>query len=185
MEDERIIELYFRRDEDAIAETDKKYGLLCHRIAGNVLHVREDAEECVADTYHTVWNTVPPQRPHAFSAFLGRITRNLAISRWRANHAKKRYAGMETMLSELGDCVPDPHGIEELTDRRTLSGLLSRWLDTLGEDDRALFVRRYWYGDSVQHLAGLCGETPNRMAKRMQRLRRALRERLEKEGVSL
>jgi len=185
MEDREIIELYHRRDESAIAETARKYGARCQRIAMNLLGVREDAEECVNDSYHSAWNRMPPERPLSLYAFLGRITRNLAISRFRAGRAQKRYSGMEVLLSELDDCIPSPGDVERAMDRRILSGLISLWLDSLPDRDCALFVRRYWYGDAVHVLAEEYGCSPGQMAQRMLKLRRSLKEHLEKEGVSV
>lgn len=185
MEDRKIIELYCLRDEQAIAQTDQKYGPYCRAIALNVLSVPEDAEECVNDTWHAAWRRIPPEIPMALGAFLGRITRNLSISRFRANRAQKRYRGMEVLLSELEECVPAPAGVEQLCDERELSRLISDWLDSLSEDDCALFVRRYWYGDAVKNLAERWGGTANAMAQRMHRLRRELKAFLEQEGVAL
>ncbi len=185
MEDEQILALYFARKEQAIAETARKYGALCSRIAGNILSLREDAEECVNDTYHAAWNRIPPERPGSLGAFLGRITRNLAISRYRANHAQKRYSGMEMLLSELNDCVPAPEDVEQIMDRRQLSTRISKWLEALPEEDRRLFLRRYWYGDSVAGLALEWGRTPGQISQTLLRLRRLLRAYLEKEGISL
>lgn len=185
MEDGQIIELYHRRDEAAIGETDKKYGGLCRSIAMNILSVREDAEECVSDTYHAAWRKMPPERPGSLRAFLGRITRNLSISRYRANHAQKRYDGLEIMLSELDDCVPSSQDIETQLDHSLLADAISRWLDSLPGEDRRLFIRRYWYGDSVQTLAREEGCPANRMAQRMLRLRRGLKTALEKEGITV
>ena len=185
MEDRQIIALYLRRDEQAIAETAHKYGSACRRIAMNVLSVLEDAEECVNDTYHTAWRKMPPEQPRALGAFLGRITRNIAISRFRANRAQKRYSGLEIMLSELDDCIPDTAGVEQAVDARQLSTLISNWLEPLPAEDCAIFVRRYWHGDAVQLLALECGCTPNHMAQRIYRLRKRLKVFLEAEGVSL
>ena len=185
MDDQRIIELYHRRDEQAIAETELKYGPLCRRIAMNILSVHEDAEECVNDTWHTAWTRMPPDLPKSLRAFLGRITRNISISRFRAKRAQKRYAALELMLSELDDCIPDSSDVEEITDRRWLSGLISAWLESLPEEDRGLFVRRYWYGDAVQALAEEWGCTANQMSQRMLRLRRSLKAFLEAEGISI
>ena len=185
MDDGQIIELYHQRNEHAITESDRKYGPLCRSIAWNILTVREDAEECVNDTWHAAWNRMPPDRPNSLGAFLGRITRNLSISRVRANRAQKRYGGVEVLLSELDDCVPSPAGVEQTIDRRELAGLIDRWLDGLEADDRALFVRRYWYGDAVRDLADECGCTPNKLAQRMLRLRRSLKAFLQAEGVTL
>ena len=185
MDDGQIIELYHRRDEQAITESDQKYGRMCRGIAINILTIREDAEECVNDTWHAAWNKMPPDRPRSLGAFLGRITRNLSISRFRAARAQKRYGGMEVLLSELDDCVPSPGGVEQELDRKRLAGLIDTWLDSLEENDRTLFVRRYWYGDAVRDLAAECGCTPNKLAQRMLRLRRSLKAFLEAEGVTL
>ncbi len=183
MDDSQIIALYHQRKEQAIAETDAKYGSLCRRIAANILDSREDAEECVNDTYHSAWRQMPPQWPRSLQAFLGRITRNLSISRFRANHAQKRYSNLEIMLSELDDCIPDSTDVEQIVDGRQLSSLLSHWLDTLPTEERNLFIRRYWYGDSLQTLAIGC--TPKQLAQRMYRLRKQLKTFLEAEGVSI
>ena len=185
MEDQQIIALYHQRSEAAIQETDRKYGPLCRRIAMNILNLREDAEECVNDTYHAAWNRMPPELPASLGAFLGRITRNISISRFRANRAQKRCQGMEILLSELDECIPDTAGVEDMADARLLSGLISNWLDTLPQEDCALFIRRYWHGDAVQTLAKEWHCTPNRMAQRMRKLRLGLKAYLEQEGVDL
>ena len=185
MDDRQIIDLYFARDEQAIAETEQKYGGFCWRIAMNVLGVREDAEECVSDTYLSAWDRIPPTIPQSLKAFLGRIVRNLSISRFRAMRAKKRYNGMEVLLSELGDCVPSDRQVEQTVEAKELSGYISEWLDSLSEEDCALFVRRYWFGDAVQELAEKCGISAAQMAQRMLRLRKGLRTALEQKGVAL
>lgn len=123
--------------------------------------------------------------PDSLRAFLGRITRNLSVSRFRANRAEKRYTGMEQMLSELNDCVPSSDNVKQAIETEQLSGIISGWLDSLPADDCALFVRRYWHGDAVKTLAKECGVTQNQMAQRMLRLRKSLREALEAEGVAL
>ena len=183
MDDPAIVALYHSRDEQAIAETEKKYGALCRGVALRLLGVREDAEECVNDTWHAAWNAMPPERPRALSAFLGRITRNLAVSRWRRDHAQKRYDGMEVLLSELADCVPAPGTVEEHLERRELAQAISAWLDALEEADRRLFVRRYWYGDAVKDLAEELDAGANATAQRLLRLRKGLRAALEAGGV--
>lgn len=185
MDDPQIIALYFQRNETAIRETDRKYGPFCRRMAENILTLREDAEECVNDTYHTAWNTIPPEEPRSLRAFLGRIVRNLSISRWRAGRAQKRYGGMEVLLSELDDCVPAGNLVEESLDRQALAGSIGAWLDGLPEEDRRLFVRRYWYGDAANALAEEIGCTANQMAQRMLRLRKSLKSALEAEGVDI
>ncbi len=185
MDDKQIIELYFNRDEQAIKETESKYGAFCQRIAMNILSSREDAEECVNDTYYSVWNQIPPVVPDVFRAFLGRITRNLSISRFRAMRAKKRYSGIEVMLSELNDCIPSTASVEQSVEAKELGGHISEWLDSLQEEDRMLFVRRYWFGDEVQALAKACGISAAKMAQKMFKLRTSLKADLEKKGVAI
>ena len=185
MEDLQIIDLYWQRDEQAIRETAGKYGSLCHRIAMNILSSFQDSEECVSDTYGRCWDTMPPQRPFSLRAYVGRIVRNLAISRYRAAHAQKRFAGAEVLLSELEDCVPTPDNVQRSVEAGELGDLISAWLDTLGREERALFLRRYWSGDSVQELARELNVRPNALTKRMLRLRGQLRQYLEKEGVAI
>ena len=123
MEDLQIIDLYWQRDEQAIRETDGKYGPLCHRIAMNILSSFQDSEECVSDTYGRCWDTMPPQRPFSLRAYVGRIVRNLSISRYRANHAQKRFAGAEVLLSELADCVPTPDNVQRTVEAEELCEL--------------------------------------------------------------
>ena len=185
MDDLAIVELYHRREEQAIAESDKKYGALCRSIALRLLTLREDAEECVNDTWHAAWNRMPPDRPNTLGAFLGRITRNLSISRWRREHARKRYDGIEVLLSELEDCVPAPGTVEAELDRRQLARSISVWLDSLTDADCRLFIRRYWYGEAVKELAAEWSESANVLSQRMLRLRMALRAFLESEGVEV
>lgn len=185
MEDAAIVALYWSRDEAAIAETDKKYGPYCRAIAQNILSVREDAEECVSDSYHHAWNAMPPQRPDRLPPFLGRIVRNLSISRWRKERAQKRYAGLESLLSGLEECLPAPQDVERAVEGRELTRRVEVWLESLSRDDRAVFLRRYWYGQEVQALAKAWGVSPNQMAKRLQRLRKSLKRDLEQEGFAV
>ena len=185
MEDKRIIELFQRRDEQAIAETRRKYGGYCHKIAYNLLSVQEDAEECVSDALFAAWRQIPPVLPQSLRSFLGRITRNLSISRYRAGTAKKRASGIEALLSELEDCLPDGNDLDTQVDSRALAGLISRWVDGLTARDQELFIRRYWYGDSLQEIAAAMEETPQELAQRTFRLRKMLKYRLEEEGYSI
>ncbi len=185
MEDLQIIDLYWQRDERAIRETDGKYGALCHRIAMNILSSYQDSEECVSDTYGRCWDTMPPQRPFSLRSYVGRIVRNLSISRYRANHAQKRFAGAEVLLSELADCVPTPDNVQRTVEAGELGELISAWLDTLEREERALFLRRYWSGESVAELAGEAGLRPNALTKRLLRLREQLRRYLEERGVTV
>lgn len=182
MEDTAIIELYWSRDEGAITETDRKYGSFCRNMAFNILSDRMDSEECVNDTWHRAWDTMPPQRPDSLRAYLGRIVRNLSISRIRQRTAQKRGGGLNTLLSELEDCLPSSGSVEHELEAKELAAAISRWLRTLDQDDRVLFVRRYWYGEPLHALAAEWGLDSNRMAKKMLRLRRSLKQSLEQEG---
>ena len=182
MDDGAIITLYWSRDEGAITETQKKYGAYCRTIAMNILGSAEDAEECVSDTLHSAWNAIPPQRPGSLPAFLGRIVRNLSISRRRRERARKRFSGLDVLLSELEECLPGPGGVEDAVEVRELTGRIEGWLDGLSREDRVIFMRRYWYGDEVQALAKARGMGPNQMSKRLLRLRESLKRELEREG---
>ena len=183
MEDTTIIDLYWARNQGAIAASDEKYGHLCRGLSMNILASHEDAEECVNDTWYRAWDTMPPQRPGSLRAYLCKIVRNLSIDRWRAKRAQKRGEGMEVLLDELDDCLPDACSTEETVQARELGGYIDRWLDTLPQQDRLLFVRRYWYGVRVDELAREWSDTPGQMAQRLYRLRVALRKLLEREGV--
>lgn len=182
MEDREIISLYNRRCEQAIMETESKYGAYCGAIASNVLEAAEDAEECVNDTWLAAWNSIPPSRPNCLRVFLGRLTRNLAITRWRYTHADKRQSGMTVLLSELEDCLPAADSVEKTLEQAELRRILIAWLDSLSAEDRRLFVRRYWYGVPVKTLAREADTLPNLMAQRLLRLRKKLKQILEQEG---
>lgn len=185
MEDLQIIDLYFERNETAIAETAAKYGLFCHNIALNILSVGADAEECVNDTYLQAWNSIPPQRPDKFRAWLGRVVRNISINLWNKNHCQKRYAGMEQLMDELEDCIPSPQTVEHQIEEQELTEVINTWLASLSRDDRVLFVRRYWNGKTVNELAKETGTESKKLARRMYSLRQSLKSALEKEGYSL
>lgn len=185
MEDRLIVGLYWQRQEQAIVESQRKYGRFCHRIAENILTLREDAEECVSDTWVRAWNTMPPQKPESLRAFLGRIVRNLAISRYRASHAEKRYAGMDLLLSELGECVPTADSVEAAVDAAELSRLLSDWLRMLSESERTVFIRRYWNGETIRDLARRAGMSPSGVQRLLMRLRKQLHAHLEREGIAV
>lgn len=185
MNDLQIIDLYFERSETAIVQTAAKYGLFCHHIALNILSIDEDAEECVNDTYLQAWNSIPPQRPDKFRAWLGRVVRNIAINLWNKNHCQKRYAGMEQILDELEECIPSPETVERQIEEKELTEVIDAWLESLHRDDRILFVRRYWNGTAVVELAKETGTEPKKLARHMYSLRQNLKSALEKEGYSI
>lgn len=184
MEDIQIVELYWERNQLAITESMVKYGTMLKRISLSVLSNHEDSEECVNDTYMKAWNTMPPQKPNSLSAYLGRITRNVSINRWHARHTQKR-GGVSVLLSELSDCIPSCQTIETELEASELTAIITRWLYSLPQDDRVLFLRRYWFGESLGELAKECFTTSNKLAGRMYRLRKKLQTTLEREGVLL
>ena len=183
MEDTAIIDLYWAREERAISASDEKYGTLCRRLSQGILDSREDAEECVNDTWKRAWDTMPPQRPHSLRAYLAKITRNLSIDRWRAKRAERRGGGVDVLLDELEECLPASPSAEELTEARETAQVIDRWLSRLSSSDRIAFLRRYWYGQRVNQVAAQAGCSPNSMTKRLGRLRDGLRKALEQEGI--
>lgn len=185
MDDLAIIELYWERNERAIKETNTKYERLLYKISYNTLSNHEDSQECVNDAYIKAWKSIPPERPRSFTAYLGRIVRNLSIDYWNKNRAQKRYSGGDILLSELQDCIPSSNTVWAEIESKILSEIISNWLYTLPKDDRILFVRRYWYGDSIKELAHRTDTTPNKLASHMYRLRYNLKDMLEKEEVLL
>lgn len=179
--DTEIIDLYWQRDEQAIQRTAERYGNLCLRIALNILGNAADAEECVNDTYLRVWNAIPPARPTVLSAFLTKITRNLALDRYRAGRRKKRGGEFTVMLSELGDCIPAP----EETDATQLLAHIKAFLESLEAVDRNLFVGRYFHAYEVKQLAQGYGMTPNAVSLRLYKTREKLRAYLQERGYSV
>lgn len=182
MNDGQIIDLFWERSQDAIAETSAKYGSYCHSIAFGILHSRLDAEECVNDTWLRTWDAIPPERPQRLPAFLGRITRNLALDRYDYLHAEKRSAPTDDLFSELSECIPS--GRDEFAGLE-LRMLLSQFLRGLEPKPRNLFLRRYWYCDSVEELSKRFGMGQSAVKSSLFRTRNKLRVFLEKEGGGL
>ncbi|WP_295580430.1 RNA polymerase sigma factor [uncultured Oscillibacter sp.] len=185
MEDSDIIDLYWRRDQQAIGETAGKYGGFLWGIAWNILRSHGDAEECVNDTYLRTWNAIPPSRPTAFRAWLGRIARNLSLDRWKQGRAQCRGGGdaMEILLGELDGCVPAPHRVDTALEDREIAALISAFLRRLPQESRIMFLRRYWYGDTLADIAGHLGCGEGKVKSSLFRTRKALRAYLEQEGV--
>lgn len=183
MLDEQIVALYWSRSEQAIAETGEKYGGYLNRIAYGVLRDTLDAQECVNDTYHSAWNAMPPSKPDRLSAFLGKITRRLSIDRLRRQTAEKRGGGeLPLALDELSGCVSGGDTAEDAVLRQELSSLLDAFLSSLPDTERRVFLRRYWYLDSIAEIAERFGFTQSKTASMLHRTRRKLREALWKEG---
>lgn len=186
MEDSAIIDLYWNRDQQAVSETAQKYGPFLWGISWNILRSRGDTEECVNDAYLRAWNAIPPARPTAFRAWLGRIVRNLSLDRWKQGRAQKRGGdGMELLLGELDECIPSPRRMEKQLEDQEAASLISAFLRELPQESRIIFLRRYWYGDDLTEIAAARGCGLGKVKSSLFRTRRALRERLEREGVSL
>lgn len=181
MEDHDIIAMYWARDERAIAESDGKYGALCLTLAGRILPQREDAEECVSDTWLRAWNAMPPQRPRQLSAFFARIVRNLSFDLWRQQHADKRCA-VTVALEELGDCLAAPEGVEEPLRQKELCAALDRFLRSLPARERGIFLRRYFYVEPTAEIAARYQLREDHVLTILSRTRKRLRQQLRKEG---
>lgn len=186
MEDAQIIKLYFARDEQAVAETDRKYGPYCFSLANGILSNPQDAEETVSDTYLKTWDAIPPRRPAVLKMFLAKITRNLAFSRWRSRTADKRGGGeLPLVLEELGECIASPSDTEEEWNRKELSRAIRRFLDTLPMQEQNIFLRRYFFVDETQAIARRYGMKPATVLRTLSRTRAKLKDYLEKEGFTL
>jgi len=184
MDDLMIIELYFARDEKAITETDIKYGRLCFTVAINILGNVEDSDECVNDTYLSVWNKIPPTRPNNFMAFICKITRNLSIKRLDYNKASKRSPESIVSFSELEDVLPDNH-IAPNVENAEIGKLISEFLNREKPDSRAVFIRKYWFFDSVSDIAARYSFSESKVKNMLYHSRKKLRDYLRKEGIEV
>ena len=186
MEDTTIVQLFWDRNEQGLQVASNKYGHLCTSIALNILGNQEDAEECVNDTFLAAWNSIPPQRPAILAPFLGKIASNLAINRYKHNRADKRGGGnTPVVIEELSEVIPGGISPEnELLSKEMLS-IISRFLSTLSPDKRKLFVRRYWYADSVSAIATATGLTENNINVTLSRLRKQLHQLLVEGGIDV
>lgn len=175
MEDYRIIELFFARSEEAIAQVREKYGPLCRKIAANMLNNAEDTEECVNDVLLALWNTIPPARPQLLRTYIARISRNQARNRVVYNKAQKRNAEMSVSLEELDACLATPGSIEQELEGRELTRVIEQFLLTLDADSRNMFLRRYWFYDSIAQIAAGFGVSESKVKSRLLRTREKLR----------
>ena len=183
MEDSKIIDLFLERSEQAISELERKYGASVRSTAAHILSDRQDVEECVNDAYLGVWNSVPPHRPDPLVSYVCKIARNLAVNRYHANTARKRGGGYALALDELEECIPSGVNVETELEAKELTEAINRFLAEQSREDRFLFLRRYWYADSVAELAALSGSSANRVSVRLFRIREKLRKFLKKEGL--
>ena len=183
MEDHRIIELYWQKNEDAIKETDCKYGAYCFAIANNILHNTEDSEECVNDTWLSAWNAIPPQKPRILQMFLAKITRNLSFNRFIARSAKKRGGGeIILVLDELAECIAGEADVEREYDAKELGQCIRLFVRTLPKRDGNIFVRRYFFTEPIWEIAKRYDLTENNVMVILSRTRKKLKTQLIKEG---
>ena len=182
--DGRIIDLLFARSEEGLTLLKEKYGSLCRRIALNLLGNRQDAEECENDVILAVWNTIPPNRPVSLSAYVGRITRNIAVDTIRKQTAKGRKCEGVVLIDELAECLPDTDNPDPADDL-TLRDALQSFFDSLSEEDRAMMVRRYYNGEPTEAISFALGLKHSTVRVRLHRLRERLREHLEAQGIGL
>lgn len=186
MNDSQIVELYWQRDERAIPATAEVYGAYCYTIAHNILQSPQDSEECVNDTWLHTWNAIPPERPRRLAAFLGRITRNLALHVFHRDRAQKRGgAGLDLVYEELSECISAPEQVEQTMDARELTAALNDFLAALPVKKRKIFVRRYWYADSVSNIAARMDMTESSVSVTLHRLRAELRAFLSERGFQV
>ena len=186
MEDKKIVDLYWERSESAIEETAKKYDKYCSTISYNILKNEEDAKECVNDAYLKTWNSIPENRPTFLSSYLGKIVRNLSLNVYRLKTAKKRAGeGVDVLLSELEECLLSTETVESEIETIELSKLISAFLRRQKKEVRLIFVRRYWYMDSIEEISKRYGFTEGKIKSTLFRCRNGLREYLLKEGVAI
>ena len=185
LSDDEIIELYFQRNESAIAETDKKYGELVFRIAYNILNDKSDSEECQNDTYLHTWNAIPPANPNSLLAFVCKIVRNISLKRYEQNTATKRNSYYNVAIEELEDCLTSSSTIEKEIAECELTEIIESFLDSLSKENRVIFLRRYWFSDTYSDIAKQVGFTEKNVSVRLTRLRKELRKYLLERGVLL
>ena len=185
LEDSKIIELFFERVEQAIVELSAKYGTVCSRIARNILKNALDAEECVNDTYLAAWNTIPPQKPNPLRTYIFRIVRNISIAKYHANTSVKRNSYYDVALEELESCLAASVTVEQEISAKELTRQIDSFLATLDEESQMMFVRRYWYSDSISDLAERFQISNNNVSVRLSRIRDKLKIYLKERGFEI
>ena len=185
MEDQKIIDLYTNREGRAIHETDKKYGRLCTSISMGILNDMRDSEECVSDTWLTLWNQIPPKKPNPFKAYICRIIKNLSLKRYEYHHAKRRNSQYDLSLEELEECINKEQNVEIHIELRELKWIIAKFIENLPKEKRILFLRRYWFLQSVKEIAQDYETTPKNMSVKLLRIRKELKEYLKEEGFEI
>jgi RNA polymerase sigma-70 factor (ECF subfamily) len=182
MQDDQIVELYRQRDEAAIKETAQKYGSYCYRIAYDILHSEQDAEECVNDVYMRAWESIPPNEPERLSTYLGKLTRNVALNRYVRDHAQKRNAEADVVFDEVAYLIPD-ESEGHIIDEMLIKACINRFVGSLPKQTRVVFVRRYWYMHDVKTIAASMGLGESNVKIMLLRTRKKLKAFLKKEGI--
>ena len=186
MQDEKIVELYFDRDELAVKETEAKFGKYLYKIAFSILKDNADSEESVNDTYLAAWNSIPPNKPSRLSTYLGKLTRRISIDLFRRKNSKKRVASQYALtLNELGECIKDKNSMEEDMENKALGLAINDFLRTLSKESRVLFVSRYYFCDSLKDSAKHLGMSEAKAKSSLFRTRQKLRDYLIKEGFEV
>jgi len=185
VDDNKIIQLFFQRSEQAIMEVQIKYGGLCHEISFNILKNESDTQECINDVYLALWNTIPPERPDPFVSYVARVARNQSIMRYHHNTAKKRNSHYDTALSELEDCIPSSETVEELIRAKELAAHFDAFLGSLSKKNCVIFIRRYYFSESVADIAKRMHMEPRKVTLSLSKSREKLKKYLLKKGVAL
>lgn len=183
MLDEQIIELFFKRSEQAISELDDKYGKVFHNLSYNILNDCLDAEECVNDSYLGVWNVIPPEKPNPLLTFVCKIVRNISIKKYHAKTAIKRNSAYDIAMSEVANYILSPNNVEAEIEAKELAHIIETFLDTLTVENRVIFMRRYWFSDTYKDIADRMGITEKTVSMRLTRIRKQMREYLMKREV--
>jgi RNA polymerase sigma-70 factor (ECF subfamily) len=176
VEDEKIVEMFFERSEQAIHELDTKYGRICHKLSYNILNDREDAEECVNDAYFGAWNAIPPAKPSPLLSYICRIVRNISLKKYWYKNSAKRNSAFTIALQEIEECIADKNTTEDEFEAGELAHVIESFLDTLTVENRVIFMRRYWFSDSYKDISDRVGLSEKNISVRLARIRSNLKK---------
>lgn len=183
IDDEKIIELFFKRDQQAIRELDIKYGKICHNLSYNIVNSRQDAEECVNDAYLGAWNAIPPVHPNPLLSYIVKIVRNISLKIYYRKEAAKRSSTYTIAMEEIEACIADPNTVEAEIEARELARIIESFLDTLTVENRVIFMRRYWFSDSCKDIAEFVGLSEKNISVRLTRIRQKMKSYLAEREV--
>ena len=183
IEDGKIIELFFRRSEQAIRELDEKYGKVCRKLSHNIVNNRQDAEECVNDAYLGAWNAIPPAKPSPLLTYICKIVRNISLKTYWRKEASKRRSTYTIAMEEIEACIADPNTVEIEIEVRELARIIESFLDTLTTENRVIFMRRYWFSDSCKDIAEFVGLSEKNISVRLTRTRKKMKDYLAEREV--